>query len=393
MKNELRALEEETRPFVETFRKVVQLVSPSVVSIRTEKGSEHAGGYRREFDPRGQEFDGPMPYPHSPEGWSSPHPGFDFPQRGKGSGLIIDTEGHILTNYHVVEGFEEGTITVITHDGRQYEAKVVGLDSKTDLGILKIEGDDLQPAEFGSSDDVHVGDWVIAIGNPFGYRQTVSAGIVSATGRKGVIPFSKPFSYEDFIQTDAAINPGNSGGPLVNLRGEVVGISTAIATRTGGFQGVGFAISVTIAKEVIHDLVEKGRVVRGYLGVGIRNIDDDLAHMLGYDNEEELFAKYGLSSNEGAFVSEVWDDTPAAKGGIKPGDVIIVIGKEKVFDAETVQSYVRHTKVESAVTVVIIRDKNTLTLPIRIEEQPEDLGDREFMSVTQRDVPDDGNLD
>ncbi|MFQ5956618.1 MAG: S1C family serine protease [Candidatus Brocadiales bacterium] len=393
LKSELRALEEKTHPFVETFRKVVQLVSPSVVSIRTERGSEYAAGFRKQFGPRGQEFGVPMPGPQSPEGRPNLHPGLDFPIHGQGSGLIIDTEGHILTNYHVVEGFEEGTITVITHDGRQYEAKVVGLDSKTDLGILKVEADGLQPAEFGSSDDVHVGDWVIAIGNPFGYQQTVSAGIVSATGRKGVIPFAKPFSYEDFIQTDAAINPGNSGGPLVNMRGEVIGISTAIATRTGGFQGVGFATSVSIAEEVIRELVEKGRVVRGYLGVGIRNIDDDLAHTLGYSNKVELLREYGLPSNEGAFVSGVWDDTPAAKGRIKPGDVIIVIDNENVFNAETVQRYIRHIKVESTVNVVIVRDKNTLTLPIKIEEQPEDLGDREYVSITQRVAPAEGNLD
>lgn len=393
LKSELKELEEKTNPFVETFRKVVKLVSPSVVSIRTEKVSEYAGSYRREFDPRGQEFSIPMPYPQSPEERPNRHPGFEFPQHGQGSGIIIDTDGHILTNYHLVEGFEEGTITVITSEGKQYGAKVVGLDSKTDLGILKVEGNGFQPAEFGSADDVHVGDWVIAIGNPFGYQQTVSAGIVSATGRKGVIPFAKPFSYEDFIQTDAAINPGNSGGPLVNMRGEVIGINTAIATRTGGFQGVGFAISVAIAQEVIHDLVEKGRVVRGYLGVGIRNIDDDLAHVLGYGNEKEFLTEYGLPSNEGAFVSEVWDDTPAAKSGVKPGDVIIIIDNEKIFGAETVQGYIRHTKVESTVNVVLIRDRNTLTMPIKIEEQPEDLGDRKYVSIIQRSAPEEGELD
>lgn len=372
---------------------MVELVGPSVVSINTEKDKTLAEKYKEDPSQGEEEFGPPSPHQHPPEGRSNPHPGFDFPLWGQGSGLIIDTKGHVLTNYHVVEGFEEGTITVVTHDGRECEAKVVGLDSKTDIGILKIDNENLQPVEFGSSDDVHAGDWVIAIGNPFGYQQTVSAGIVSAVGRKGVIPFSRPFSYEDFIQTDAAINPGNSGGPLVNLRGEVIGINTAIATRSGSSQGVGFAISTTIAKEVINDLIEKGRVVRGYLGVGIRDIDNDLAQMLGYGNEEEFMTKYGLTSAEGAFVSEVWDDTPAAKGEIKPGDVIIMIDNEKVYDADTIQRYIRHSKVESIVNMVIIRDKDKTTLPIKIEEQPEDLGDRMFLSITQKGAPEGGHMD
>lgn len=296
--------------------------------------------------------------------------------------MIIDTEGHILTNYHVVEGFEEDVITVITHDGQEHEARLVGLDTKTDLGILKMEGKGFQPVEFGNVEDIHVGDWVIAIGNPFGYQDTVSAGIVSGVGRKDVLPFARPFSYEDFIQTDAAINPGNSGGPLVNLRGEVIGISTAIATRNGGFEGIGFAISIEIAKEVIKDLVENGRVVRGYLGVGIRNIDDELAQMLGESNQEGFIKKYGLISSEGAFVSEVWDDTPASKAGIRPGDIIIMINKEKVVDSNTMQGYIRRTHVEDIISVAIIRDKNNIMLPIRIEEQPEDLNDRKFLSIS-----------
>ena len=393
LKSELRALEEKTRPLTETFRKVVELVGPSVVSINTEKDKTLTEKYKEDPSQGEEEFGPPSPHQHPPEGRSNPHPGFDFPLWGQGSGLIIDTKGHVLTNYHVVEGFEEGTITVVTHDGRECEAKVVGLDSKTDIGILKIDNENLQPVEFGSSDDVHAGDWVIAIGNPFGYQQTVSAGIVSAVGRKGVIPFSRPFSYEDFIQTDAAINPGNSGGPLVNLRGEVIGINTAIATRSGSSQGVGFAISTTIAKEVINDLIEKGRVVRGYLGVGIRNIDNDLAQMLGCGNEEEFMTKYGLTSTEGAFVSEVWDDTPAAKGEIKPGDVITMIDSEKVYDADTVQRYIRHSKVDSIANMVIVRNKDKITLPIKIEEQPEDLGDRMFLSITQRNAPEGGHMD
>ncbi len=388
LKNELQALEKKTRPFVETFRKVVQLVGPSVVSIRTEKKDSYddddgAGhGYQE-----GGDTGAPTPGIHPHEEGLLPHEEYDIPMVAHGSGTIIDTEGHILTNYHVVEGFEDDIITVITSDGQQQRARIVGLDAKTDLGILKIDREGLQPVEFGDSSDVHIGDWVVAIGNPFGYQQTVSVGIVSGVERKGVVPVLKPFSYENFIQTDAAINPGNSGGPLVNLRGEVIGISTAIATRTGGFQGIGFAISAAVAQEVINDLIEKGRVIRGYLGVGVWDIDNELAQMLGYVDEQEFITRYGLSSNKGAFVSEVWDDTPAAKGGMKPGDVIIMIDKEEVTGADTVKRHVRNTEVEATTTAVIVRNKETITLPIKIEEQPEDLDDRMFLSISQISGP------
>ncbi len=380
LKSELWALEEKTRPFIETFRKVVLLVGPSVVSIRTEKNGIHDGDADA-----GSDIDVPGIHPH--EESILPLPEHDMPLLAHGSGMIVDTAGHILTNYHVVEGFEDDIITVVTNDGRQFTAEIVGVDIKTDLAMLKIDAEGLEPVEFGNSDDVQVGDWVLTIGNPFGYRQTVSAGIVSGVQRKGVVPFLKHFTYEDFIQTDAAINPGNSGGPLVNLRGEVVGISTAIATRSGGFQGIGFAISAAIAQEVMKDLIEKGRVIRGYLGVGIRDIDNELAMILGYADEQELITGYGLDSTKGAFVSEVWDDTPAAKGGIKPGDIILMIDKEEVTDADTVQKHVRRTKAEATTTTVILRNKEKITLPITIEEQPDDLVDRMFLSVTPLSGP------
>ncbi len=381
IKKELKELEQKIKPLVETFHKVSQLVSPSVVSISTRsKGA-------KDVEHRGPGFE-----PFEPEGGGDPHRGFDIPQWGQGSGVIIDEKGRILTNLHVIEGHEEGTILVTTANGKTYEGKVVGVDSKTDLAVLKVDGSGLEPAEFGDSELVQVGDWIIAIGSPFGYQQTVSAGIVSAVGRQGVVPFQKPFAYEDFIQTDAAINPGNSGGPLVNLRGEVIGINTAIATRTGGFQGVGFAISSNIAKEVSRSLIEKGRVVRGYLGVGILDIDDELAKSLGFKNETEMLIEYGLPSCQGAFVSEVWDDTPASKGGIKPGDVILAIGDKKMTDPSYLQKYISHLNVESVVNVSILRDKGFLTIPIKIEEQPEDLGDRKFVSVARKGAPEEVGL-
>lgn len=381
VKKELMELEQKIKPLMETFQKVAQLVTPSVVSIST--GRREAKGIERR---------GPDREPSGPERGLGPHHGFDIPQWGQGSGVIIDEKGHILTNLHVVEGYEEGTITVTTANGKIYDGKVVGVDSKTDLAVLKIEGDGFEATEFGGPEEVKVGDWVIAVGSPFGYQQTVSAGIVSAVGRKGVVPFQKPFAYEDFIQTDAAINPGNSGGPLVNLRGEVIGINTAIATRTGGSQGIGFAISADIAREVSRELIERGKVVRGYLGVGILDIDDELARGLGFQNEREMLIEYGLPSCEGAFVSEVWDNTPASKGGIKPGDVVVAIESQKITSADGLQRHIRHLWVESVVNVTILRDKLSLTLPIKIEEQPEDLGDRKFVSVTRKGAPEEVGL-
>src|SRR5574341_1050023 len=299
LKQDLLELEKTTRPFIETFRKASQLVSPSVVSISTEKK-----GYsnRRELKP-------PPPSQNYPPK-RDPHTE-NVPPKGFGSGIIIDERGYILTNNHVINGFTEDEITVITYKGEQYKhVKVIGVDPNTDLAVVKIDGENLLPVEFGNSEQVQVGDWVIAIGSPFGYQQTVSTGIISAKGRTHVIPFELPFIYEDFFQTDAAINPGNSGGPLVNLRGEVIGVNTAIATRSGGFQGVGFAISASIAKEAAENIMNTGTVVRGYLGVGTHDINDDLAVVLGLKDRKEIVRRF--SSEKGAFVLEVWSDTPAS---------------------------------------------------------------------------------
>ncbi len=380
IKKELRELEQKVKPFVESFRKASELIGPSVVSINTtsKKGTK--------------DIERRVPGFEIPEREFGPYHSFDIPQWGQGSGIIIDKRGYILTNLHVIEDYEEATITITTASGKVCEGNVVGIDSKTDLAVIKIEGDSYEPAEFGNSDEVRVGDWVIAIGNPFGYQQTVSAGIVSAVGRKGVVPFPRPFAYEDFIQTDVAINPGNSGGPLVNLRGEIIGINTAIATKTGGFQGIGFAISSNITKEVSHDLIEKGRVIRGYLGVGIRDIDDELARSLGFANERDMLTEYTLPSCEGAFVSEVWDDTPAFRGGIKPGDVIVALGIHKIINSEGLQKYTRQIPVGSLVEITIFRDRTSLTFPIKIEEQPEDLGDRKFVSVVRKGDPEEVGL-
>ncbi|MHC4139194.1 MAG: PDZ domain-containing protein, partial [Planctomycetota bacterium] len=219
------------------------------------------------------------------------------------------------------------------------------------------------------------------VGNPFGYSQTVSAGIVSAIGRKHITPFAKPFAYEDFIQTDAAINPGNSGGPLVNLRGEIIGVNSAIATRTGGFQGVGFAISMEIANEVISDLIEKGRVVRGYLGVGLQDINDSLAAYLNLNSKSDVLREFQLDSDKGAFISEVWQDTPASKGHIFPGDVIIEFGGRKIMNIDDLQRAIRASAVDSDVAVTVIRNRKEELLTINIDEQPGNMSGRTYVTV------------
>src|SRR3972149_3022471 len=320
LKQELIELEKITKPLLETFRKVSQLVSPSVVSLSTEKKQSLKSSTGAEPSPPYQDF--------QPK---RDHPTENTPKKGLGSGIIIDERGYILTNSHVIGGFSEDEITVVTYNGEQIkQVKIVGVDPNTDLAIIKIEGENFLPAEFGDSEAVQVGDWVIAIGSPFGYQQTVSTGIISAKGRTHVIPFVLPFIYEDFFQTDAAINPGNSGGPLVNLRGEVIGVNTAIATRSGGFQGVGFAISAAIAKETAENIMDTGTVIRGYLGVGTHDINDDLAVSLGLKDKKEIISRFGLSTEMGGFVLEVWSETPAAKAGIRPGDIISEIDGKRI---------------------------------------------------------------
>ncbi len=371
LRQEVLELEKQTRPFVLTLQKVSQLVKPSVVSILTERkfrpeerrNKEEEGGYGQGFAPFGLQ---PPEEERRPYHDRRPQ----VPLHGFGSGVIMDERGYVLTNYHLLEGFEEGEITVTLHDGKNYKGSIVGEDPNTDLAVLKIEGSEFEAAEFGDSAVVEVGDWVIAIGSPFGYQQTVSAGIISAKGRTHIVPTPKPFAYEDFLQTDAAINPGNSGGPLVNLRGEVIGINAAIVTRTGGYQGIGFAISSSIAKETMLSLIERGRVVRGYLGVGIEDISDDLATYLNLDTAKDIMDDFGLSSQEGAFVTEVWQNTPAWKAGILPGDVVIEIDSQKVSNASKLQNVIRHFKVGSVVTIKVVRNKTERTFNVKIEEQP-----------------------
>ncbi|MDP7530863.1 MAG: trypsin-like peptidase domain-containing protein, partial [Candidatus Scalindua sp.] len=368
LRQEILELEKVVNPFVRIFQKVSRLVAPSVVSIVAE------GAYGTSTNPH-EEGSSPFVHPKKKGGsQNSNKPSF-------GSGIVIKKTGYILTNCHVIEGFENGRITVTLYNGDKYDAAIVGKDANTDLAILKITCDTLREAILGDPKSVKVGDWVIAIGNPFGYSQTVSSGIVSAIGRTHITPFAQPFAYEDFIQTDAAINPGNSGGPLVNLRGEIIGVNSAIATRTGGFQGVGFAISIDIADDVISDLIEKGRVVRGYLGVGLQNISDNLASYLDLESKRDVLKEFQLESDKGAFISEVWQDTPASRGEILPGDVIIEFGGHEIINIDDLQKAIRVSTVDSEVKVKIIRNKEEKLLTIKMDQQPESMSGRKYVTI------------
>src|SRR3990170_2713360 len=377
LRQELIELEKVTKPILQVFQKAAQFVSPSVVSLSTEKKELLKNRTEITPTPPDQHFP-PKNDPHQ-EG---------VPKKGFGAGIIVDEHGYILTNNHVISGFSEDEMTVITYNGERYkDVRIVGADPNTDLAVVKIEGEGFLPAEFGNSEEVQVGDWVIAVGSPFGYQQTVSAGIISARGRTHVIPLVLPFIYEDFFQTDAAINPGNSGGPLVNLRGEVIGINTAIATRSGGFQGVGFAISAAIAKETAENIMATGAVVRGYLGVGTHDINDELAASLGLKDKKEIISRFGLYEEMGAFVLEVWSDTPASKAGIRPGDVISEIGGKRIENTTDLQHAIRHAKVDTKITVKVLRDGVESALDVFVEREPEDLAGKTYLAIRKLDEP------
>ncbi len=271
-----------------------------------------------------------------------------------GSGVIITADGYIITNNHVVENATE--INIRLTNLKEYEAQIIGRDSKTDLALLKIEPDEKLPTvTFGNSEKLRVGDWVIAIGNPFGFEQTVTAGIVSGKGRHlGGAP------YENFIQTDASINPGNSGGPLFDTQGRMVGINTAIYSRSGGNIGIGFAIPVNMAESVINQLKEHGRVVRGWLGVMIQHVNQELAD------------QFNLDSPMGALVGEVSPDSPAEKAGIKQGDIIISFNGKKILQMNSLPSLVAQTQVNAKVAVELVRKGKKKTINVILGKLKED---------------------
>jgi len=328
------------------FSDLAEKVRPGVVNIQVVKKFKNIGF--RNFP--GNPFGGQNPFGDFFGPFSQGNPSGGSEQKGVGSGFIINREGYILTNNHVVE--EADQIKVKLSNGKEYEGKVVGRDPKTDLALVKIGGSsDSQPLKLGNSEDLKVGSWVVAIGSPFGLEQTVTAGIVSAKGR---VIGSGP--YDNFIQTDASINPGNSGGPLVNLKGEVVGINTAIIAEG---QGIGFAIPINMAKEIASQLQNQGHVTRGWLGVNIQEVTPELAK------------SFGLKDNKGALVSQVVPNSPAEKAGIEQGDVILQFDGKEVSDSKELPRIVASTPVGKSVTVKIARDGKVTDRQVKLGEMEE----------------------
>lgn len=272
-----------------------------------------------------------------------------------GSGVIVDADkGLILTNNHVIENADEITVTLM--DGREIDAKVIGADEKTDIAVVQIEADNLSAIELGDSDNLQVGDFVIAIGNPFGFSHTVTSGIVSALGRSGL----NRENYENFIQTDASINPGNSGGALVNLRGELVGINTAIISRSGGNIGIGFAIPISMAQKVMSQIIEYGEVQRGVLGVYIREVTPDMATAMGIDIDV------------GALIVRVTQGSAAEKAGVKVGDVVIALNGEAIKSGADLRNRIGLLRVGEEIKLTLLRDGDKMTVDATIGT-PEEL--------------------
>ncbi len=334
---------------------LVQNVQKAVVHIKVEKILRNSEGqplnnpydlYNEEFFKRF--FPGIKPPQSQPQQ--------PFRQEGMGSGSIISKDGYILTNHHVVG--EADRILVKLYDGKEISAKLVGTDPESDISVIKIDGNGYDFLSMGNSKELMVGESVIAVGNPFGLTQTVTYGIVSAKGRTNV----GINEYENFIQTDAAINPGNSGGPLVNLRGEIIGVNSAIFTRSGGYQGIGFAVPINMARRVMEDLIEKGSVSRGWLGVGIQDINQDLAQA------------FKLDDTNGSLITGVMKDTPADVAGLKRGDVVIEINGETVKNSNHLRNEIANAGAGSEIELLVIRDSGKRKFLIRLDERPKQLG-------------------
>jgi serine protease Do len=378
------------------YADLVEKVMPAVVSVTTKRnggnalvaGEEGFGGNPGDLERFFEEFEGPgsemfkrfmerfgrgdqpfegMPFGFGPRG---DMPRGEMPMAGAGTGFIFEQDGHVATNNHVVAGADEVTVTL--NDGREFEAEVVGTDPDTDLAVLKIAADEPLPyLEFGDSGKVRVGDPVVAIGNPFGLGGTVTAGIVSAADR--MIGAGR---YDDFLQIDAPINRGNSGGPTFNLAGEVIGINTAIHSPTGGNVGIGFAIPANQAQRIIDDLRDDGKVDRGWLGVHIQGLDEDLAKSLGLDEAE------------GALVAQVTPDSPAASAGFQQGDVIVSYGGKQIETLRDLTSAVADTAAGTEVDVAVWRDGSEQTLEVEIGQMP---GQEQMAALSGDEQPEDSD--
>ena len=338
-------------PGNETFIQVSRDAMASVVNISSSRKAEEssAGGSSPFFDDPffrrffGEEFDQRLRRPQPRQ------------EQGLGSGVIVSSNGYIITNNHVIE--QADAFTVLLGDKRKFEAKLIGTDPKTDLAVIKIEAQDLPTLNWGNSGHLQVGEIVLAVGNPFGLNQTVTMGIISAVGRAnmGIV------DYEDFIQTDAAINPGNSGGALVNLKGELIGVNTAIFSRTGGYMGIGFSIPSNLVKGVMDDLIDHGKVIRGWLGVSIQELTPELAR------------QFQAPDSMGALVGDVVEHSPAERGGLKRGDIIRRYQDHDVKDPAHLRTLVADTHPGSIATIEVIREGEPTSLAISIGELPQNL--------------------
>ncbi len=340
------------------FSEIVSAVSPAVVNISTTKV------FKRDSEPLFEDpfFDFFRPF-HDlrvPKKWK---------EQSLGSGVIVSVDGYIITNNHVVEKSDEIKVTLL--DKRMFKGKIVGADPKTDIAIVKIDAASLPTIPWGDSEKLQVGEFVLAIGNPYGLSHTVTMGIISAVGRANV----GIADYEDFIQTDAAINPGNSGGPLVNIMGELIGINTAIFSRTGGYQGIGFAVPSNMVRPLMNQLIQKGKIIRGWLGVTIQEMTPEISQ------------KFGLEKSKGALVSDVAKGSPAEKAGILRGDIILEFNGKEVKDVASLRNMVSQTKVGSDVTIKILRSGKEYIVRLVIAELP-----REVAEVVPDQMPDDSEI-
>jgi serine protease Do len=359
------------------FREVSKSVKPSVVSIKSLVERPRMSRGMRGLPPEFEQFFGdrfgplaPSPFGTPPEDESEPEIPGGKVQMGLGSGVIVRPDGYILTNNHVVEGAAE--LEVYLSDDTKFIAKVVGTDPRTDLAVLKIDASGLVAAPMGDSSKVEVGDWSIAIGSPFGLAQTVTAGIISATKRTdlGITP------YDDFIQTDAAINPGNSGGPLLNLRGEIIGINTAIASRGGGYNGVCFAVPSNTASRVLSDLISSGKVSRGFVGIRPASVTPAIAQQLSLPENQK-----------GALVEQVTKGMPAEKAGIRAGDVIVSIDGVDIKSDSAMRRAIGETKPGTTVTIRILREGKSMDYPVTVaalDEQALAASQQQSMETMER---------
>jgi serine protease Do len=343
-----------TQPLLQTEQAFVQIanrVTPTVVNISTSKTVRQP---RR--GPMSPFFDDPFFRRFFGDEFSRQ---FEIPrerqEQSLGSGVIVSPDGYIVTNNHVVSGAE--VIKVLLSDKREFTGKVIGTDPKSDIAVIKIDAKDLPTADWGNSDRIQVGELVLAIGTPFGLTSTVTSGIISAKGRANV----GVADYEDFIQTDAAINPGNSGGALVNIRGELIGINTAIFSRSGGYMGIGFAVPSTMARSVMNSLIKEGKVTRGWLGVYIQEITPELAK------------QFKLKDHDGALVSDVMKDSPAERAGLQRGDVILQYNGKRVEDAGHLRNMVAQSQVGEEVQMEVLRGGDRKKIEVKIGELPKDL--------------------